>query len=88
MADSGMLWTIRIGLATGMVFILLFVSTLIYYGGTRLIRAAAISEFVFSTLFVVIGSYTVYTITIGMVKKRMKYLDTIIESWTGESEDS
>lgn len=82
MADSGILWTIRIGLATGMVFILLFVSTLIYYGGTRLIRAAAISEFVFSTLFVVIGSYTIYTITIGMVKKRMKYLDTIIESWT------
>ncbi|MEE8239473.1 MAG: hypothetical protein V3R13_05245, partial [Nitrososphaerales archaeon] len=82
MADSGILWTIRIGLATGMVFILLFVSTLIYYGGTRLIRADAISEFVFSTLFVVIGSYTIYTITMGMVRKRMKYLDTIIESWT------
>ena len=82
MVDSGILWSIRIGLGAGLAFITLFVSTLIYYGGIRLIRADAISEFVFSTLFVVIGSYTIYTITMGMVKKRMKYLDTIIEGWT------
>ncbi len=82
MADAGILWTIRIGLTAAIVFTILFLTTLVYYGGTRLLSADAISEFIFSILFVVMGSYAILTITKGLVKRRMEYLDTIIGSWS------